>query len=81
MKKYGTVKILMAHMHIARQTPKNLPPLAHTTTHNTEQKKHMNIVTMVPTSHRLPAALILQVSAIVVRRAIDHDHRNTVMYF
>ncbi len=32
MKKYGAVKILMAHMHIAWQTPKKQPPLAHTTT-------------------------------------------------
>jgi hypothetical protein len=36
---------------------------------------------MVPPSRRLPVAPILQVSAIAVRRAIDHDHRNTAMYF
>jgi hypothetical protein len=36
---------------------------------------------MVPPSHQLPAAPILQVSAIAIRRTIDHDHCNTVMYF
>jgi predicted NAD/FAD-binding protein len=32
-------------------------------------------------ARRLPAASILQVSAIAVRRAIDIDHRNTAMQF
>jgi hypothetical protein len=63
-----------------RRTPKNQPPLAHTTTHNT-QTKNRNTVTMVPPSFRLPVAPILQVSAIAVRRVINHDHCNTVMYF
>jgi hypothetical protein len=36
---------------------------------------------MVPPSHRLPEAPILQVSAIAVCPAIDHDHRNTGMNF
>jgi hypothetical protein len=36
---------------------------------------------MVPPSRWLPEAPILQVSAIAVRQAIDHDHHNTVMYF
>jgi hypothetical protein len=74
MKKYGAVKILMAQMHMARRTPKNQPPLAHTTTHNTQQQKAKNTVTMVPPSHRLPVVPILQVSAIAVRCAIDHNH-------
>ncbi len=67
--------------YIVRQwrTPKNQPPLAHTTTHNTH--KTYNTVTMVPPSPWLPAALILQVSAIVIRRAINHDHCNMAMYF
>jgi hypothetical protein len=62
-----------------RWTPKNQPPLAHTTTHNTQQKTE-NTVTMVPPSCRLPAAPILQVSAIAVHCAINHNHRNTAMY-
>ncbi len=37
---YGVVKILMAHMHIAWQTPR-IKHLSHTTTtHNTQTKKH-----------------------------------------
>jgi hypothetical protein len=36
---------------------------------------------MVPPSRRLPAAPILQVSAIAVRCAINQDHHNTAMYF
>ena len=36
---------------------------------------------MVLPSCRLPEAPILQVSAIAVRRAIDHDHPNTGMYY
>ena len=36
---------------------------------------------MIPPARRLPAASILQVSAIAVRRAIDLDHRNTAMQF
>jgi hypothetical protein len=35
---------------------------------------------MVPPGHQLPAAPILQVSAIAVHRAIDHNP-NTAMYF
>ncbi len=35
---------------------------------------------MVPTSPWLPAALILEVSVIVVRRTMAHDHRNMAMY-
>jgi hypothetical protein len=31
---------------------------------------------MVPTIRRVPAAPILQVSVIAVRRVIDHDHRD-----
>jgi hypothetical protein len=61
-------------------TPKNQPPLAHITTHNTQQKTD-NTITMVPPNRRLPGAPILQVSAIAVRRAIDHNHCNTAMYF
>jgi hypothetical protein len=60
------------------QTPKNQPPLAHTSTHNTQQKAE-NTITMVAPSHRIPAAPILQVSAIAVHRAINHDHRNMAM--
>jgi hypothetical protein len=59
-------------------TQVNQPPLAHTTTHNTQHKTY-NTITMVPPSCRLPAAPILQVSAIAVRCVIDHDHRNTAM--
>jgi len=36
---------------------------------------------MISPARRLPAASILQVSAIAVRRAIDIDHRNTAMQF
>ncbi len=36
---------------------------------------------MVPTSLRLPAAPILEVSVIAVRRTMVHDHWNTAMYF
>ena len=36
---------------------------------------------MVPTSRRLPAALILEVSVISVRCRMAHDHWNTAMYF
>ncbi len=36
---------------------------------------------MVPTSRRLPAALILEVSVIAVRRTMVHNHQNTAMYF
>jgi hypothetical protein len=32
-------------------------------------------------ARQLPAASILQVSAIAVRRAIDINHRNTAMHF
>ncbi len=46
-------------------------------THNTQ--KTYNTVTMVPPSRRIPAAPILQLSAIAVRRAIDRDHRNMAM--
>jgi hypothetical protein len=63
-----------------RRTPKNQPPLARTTTHNTQHKTE-NTVTMVPPSHRLPAALILQVSVVAVHRTINHDHHNMAMYF
>jgi hypothetical protein len=54
------------------------PPLAHITTHNTQQKTE-NTITMVPPSRRLPAAPILQVSAIAVRRGIDINLGNTEM--
>ncbi len=63
-----------------RQTLNNQPPLAHTTTHNTQQKTE-NTVTMVPPSHQLPAAPILQKSTIAICCAIDHNHCNTAMYF
>jgi hypothetical protein len=63
-----------------QQTPKNQPPLACTTTHNTQQKTE-HTVTMVPPSRWLPVAPILQVSAITIRCAIDHDHRNMAAYF
>jgi hypothetical protein len=53
--------------------------LSHTQQHTTH-KKHITL-TMVPPSRRLPAAPILQVSAIAVRRGIDPNHRNTAMYF
>ncbi len=36
---------------------------------------------MVTPSHRLPAAPILQVTAIAVRCMINHNHCNTAMYF
>ena len=36
---------------------------------------------MISPARRLPAASILQVSAIAVRRVIDIDHRNTAMQF
>jgi hypothetical protein len=62
------------------RTPKNQPPLAHTTTHNTQQKAE-NTITMVPPSRQLPASPILQVSAIAICCAINHDHRNMGMYF
>jgi hypothetical protein len=52
-------------------------PTASHTHNNTQYTKTYNIVSMVPPSRRLPAAPILQVSAIAVRRAINHDHRNT----
>ncbi len=47
---------------------------------HTQPKKKWNIVTMVPPIRRLPAAPILQVSAIAVRRATDNDHYNPVMW-
>ncbi len=52
-------------------------------THNNTQHttENINTVTMVPPSRRLPAAPILQVSAIAVPRVIDHNHCNTAMYF
>jgi len=40
-----------------------------------------NTDTMISPARRLPAASILQVSVIAVRRAIDIDHRNTAMQF
>ncbi len=49
-----------------------------TTTHRT--CNFQNTETMI-SARRLPAASILQVSAIAVRRAIDIDHRNTAMQF
>jgi hypothetical protein len=52
----------------------------HNTSHNTQQKTE-NTITMVPPSRQLPAAPILQVSAIAVHHMIDHDHRNMAMYF
>ncbi len=36
---------------------------------------------MVPTNHRLPVALILEVSVIAIRRRMAHDHQNMAMYF
>jgi len=36
---------------------------------------------MISPARQLPAASILQVSAIAVRRAIDIDHRNTAKQF
>ncbi len=36
---------------------------------------------MVPTSRRLPAAPILEISEIAVRRTMAHNHQNTAMYF
>jgi hypothetical protein len=54
----------------------------HTThTQPTKPKITYNTVTMVPPSRWLPTAPMLQVSAIVVRLTIDHNHRNTAMYF
>ena len=47
--------------------------LSHTTP---QVKKQQSSVTMAPPIRRLPAASILQVSVIAVRRAIDHDHRD-----
>ena len=54
-------------------------PTASHTQNNTQ--KTINTVTMVPPSRRLPAAPILQVSAIAVRCKIDHNNCNTAMYF
>jgi len=51
-----------------------------TTTHRTVQLPK-NTNAMISPAHRLPAASILQVSAIAVRRVIDIDHRNTAMHF
>ena len=48
-------------------------------THRTVLKK--NTDTMISRARRLPAASILQVSAIAVRHAIDLDHRNTAKQF
>jgi hypothetical protein len=56
-------------------------PTASCTHNNTQHTQKYNTVTMVPPRHRLPAAPILQVSAIAVRHMIDHDHRNTAIYF
>jgi hypothetical protein len=55
------------------------------TSHNT-QPQHTaqlpkNTDTMISPARRLPAASILQVSAIAVRRAIDLDLRNMAMQF
>ena len=57
------------------------PPLREQAlSHKTPQaKKQQNSVTMVPPIRRLPAAPILQVSAIALRRAIDHDRCDPVM--
>jgi hypothetical protein len=46
------------------------------TTNNTT-----NMTTMVPTARRLPAASILKVSKITVRRVIDNNLSNTAMLF
>jgi hypothetical protein len=63
-----------------RRTPKNQPPLAHTTTHNTKTQQKIEItLAMVPPSRRIPVAPILQVSAIAVRCVIDINLRNTAM--
>jgi hypothetical protein len=56
-------------------------PTASRTHNNTQHTQKYNTVTMVPPSHQLKAAQILQVSVIAVRHVIDHDHRNTAMYF
>jgi hypothetical protein len=42
-------------------------------------EKEQNIVTMVPPIPRLLTAPILQVSAITVSRAIDHDHHDPAL--
>ncbi len=63
-----------------QRTPKNQLPLAHTTTHNTQQKTE-NTVIMVPPSCRLPAAPILHVSTIAVGCLLNHNYCNTAMYF
>jgi hypothetical protein len=52
----------------------------HNTSHNTQHTTEITI-TIVPPSCWLPVAPILQVSAIAVHQAIDHNHCNTVMYF
>ena len=90
MKTYGAVKILTAHaQHMyshggLQETNRRL---------NTQQPKHThtqptkpkitsyNTLTMAPPSRLLPMAPMLQVSAIVVRPAIDHHHCNMAMYF
>ncbi len=36
---------------------------------------------MVPTSRWLPAAPILEVSVMAIRRTMAHNHQNTAMYF
>ena len=51
-----------------------------TTTHHTVQLPK-NTNAMISPTRWLPAASILQVSAIAVRRMIDIDHRNTAMQF
>ena len=55
------------------------------TSHNTQPQhtaqRPKNTDTMISPARRLPAASILKVSAIAVRRAIDIDHRNAAMQF
>jgi hypothetical protein len=48
------------------------------TTHTGIKK---NTGTMIATIRRPPVAPIVEVSAIAVRRAIDHDDSDAVMYF
>jgi hypothetical protein len=49
------------------------------TTHNTQNAK--NTTTMPPSRRWLPAAPILEVSAIALHLMMDHDPRNTTMWF
>jgi len=66
-----------------RQTADSHQPtaIAQTKKNNSQQHKKHNMIIMVPPARRPTAASILMVSPIAVRRAINFDRCNTVMYF